>query len=184
MCNISEHTYKKIAARSYGGEVAKDLFYFWKQINKKFYGGELPTPLITFEIMPYGKCIGLTTADRGHIRLKKPPKGTRIVVDADVVAVLLHEVIHYARPYYEAQALAATTLEAVKGADKTSHNDLYWLTEINRIHLQATGEHLGANFNKVIQGKRVSLGSLRRDQVARWPYSINAQHTIYNYLLT
>ncbi len=174
----------RIAARSYGDQVAWDLFYYWRRINRKFYGGELPTPLITFEILPYGRCIGLTTADRGHIRLKKPAKGTALVVNADVVGVLLHEVIHYARPYCEAQALEQAVLKQVKGADITSHNSLYWLTEINRIHLQATGQELGANFNKVIQGRRVSLGSLQRDEVASWPLSIGAQHTILNYLRT
>lgn len=184
MSNISIQTYKDITARSYGVDTAYLLYDYWEIINIILYEGKLPPPLITFENMSYGNLLGICYSDYGHIRIKRPSHKIAPEINPDTISILLHENIHYAKPYliedYD------FTVIPPKGADITSHNCPYWISEINRIHKFIIGEELNANFSKMkrVEGvpMRVNLGDLTRIDVATYPYTNNRKNKIYAYL--
>jgi hypothetical protein len=189
---ISLTTYKRVISRCYGKEIAEPLYAYWQAINLLFYQGKLPPPLITFEIMPYGACVGLTTKSRGHIRLIRPMKKEALQINAYSIGILLHENIHYAEPYIVQKVLAAPLIKWTKGiGNETSHNSVYWINEVNRIHEQVTGVELGAGFQVVKRvgpkGKkklrRVNEGKIDRSQIASYPHSIKGtEEKIFHYL--
>jgi hypothetical protein len=184
MSNISIQTYKDITARSYGVDIANLLYDYWEIINNTLYEAILPPPLITFENMTYGKFLGVCYSDYGHIRIKRPSHEIAAQINPDTISTLLHENIHYAKPYLiEGYKFTVTR---PKGADITSHNCPYWISEINRIHKAITGEELNANFSKVkrVEGviTRVSLGDLERKEVACYPTKKRDKDLIYKYL--
>jgi hypothetical protein len=184
MCNISIQTYKDITARSYGVDTAYLLYDYWEIINSILYEGKLPPPLITFENMSYGKALAVCYADYGHIRIQRPSRKIAPEINPETVRLLLHENIHYAKPYLIEDY--NFTVIPPKGADITSHNCPYWISEINRIHKFIIGEELNANFSKVkrVEGviTRVSLGDLERKEIASYPTKKRDIDLIYKYL--
>jgi len=184
MCNISIQTYKDITARSYGVDTAYLLYDYWEIINSILYEGKLPPPLITFENMTYGKALAVCYSDYGHIRIKRPSHKIAPEINPDTISTLLHENIHYAKPYLIEDY--NFTVIPPKGADITSHNCPYWISEINRIHKFIIGEELNANFSKVkrVEGAvtRVSLGDLERKEVSCYPTKKRDIDLIYKYL--
>jgi len=184
MSNILIQTDKDIIARSYGIDIANLIYDYWEIINIILYEGKLPPPLITFENMTYGKALAVCYSDYGHIRIKRPSHKIAPEINPDTISILLHENIHYAKPYliddYD------FTVIPPKGADITSHNCPYWISEINRIHKFIIGEELNANFSKMkrVEGvpMRVNLGDLTRIEVATYPYTNNRKNKIYAYL--
>lgn len=184
MSNISIQTYKDITARSYGVDTAYLLYDYWEIINSILYEGKLPPPLITFENMTYGKFLAVCYSDRGHIRIKRPSHKIAPEINPDTISTLLHENIHYAKPYLIEDY--NFTVIPPKGADITSHNCPYWISEINRIHKFIIGEDLNANFSKVkrVEGviTRVSLGDLQRQEVSCYPTKKRDKDLIYKYL--
>ena len=184
MCNISIQTYKDITARSYGVDTAYLLYDYWEIINSILYEGKLPPPLITFENMSYGKALAVCYADYGHIRIQRPSRKIAPEINPETVRLLLHENIHYAKPYLMEDY--NFTVIPPKGADITSHNCPYWISEINRIHKFIIGEELNANFSKVkrVEGAvtRVSLGDLERKEISGYPTKKRDIDLIYKYL--
>lgn len=173
--------YKDIVHRCYG-DVGLSMYTYFEAINQEFYRGVLPPPLISFEIMPYGVCIGLTNPNSGHIKLKKSKKGTKQKVDPETIGVLLHETIHYARHYVG----DPETVE--KSYTASSHNCPYWINEVNRIHKKATGNNLGAALQKIKRSgkttKRVDTGSISLKDASRYPGSMgpDVEKAIFDYL--
>lgn len=187
MEDINIETYRAIAERCYGKEVATAIFDYWNTINKLAYGGELPPPLITFEIMPYGSAVGMSITTRGHIKIYKPGGEVTLSIDPQTVGILLHETIHYAQDYVGEMVEHTSPLVKPRGVEKSSHNSLYWITEINRIHRLTTWDELGADFVKMVRvdGKpqRKALGTLSRKELGTWPHSVpGAPEKIYQYL--
>lgn len=176
---IDIQTYIDIIARSYGEGPAVELYQYWNAINHSLYEGILQAPLITFEIMPYGACIGLTNKDRGHIKLKHPKKGQRLEITPRVIGVLLHETIHFAALYLD-------TGDYRRKSYETSHNQPFWISEINRIHKVITGEDLGAEMTKVtsVNGKsaRVNKGLIPLIGISAYPYSLKVVNQAAEYL--
>jgi hypothetical protein len=184
MCNISIQIYKDITARSYGVDTAYLLYDYWETINSVLYEGKLPPPLITFENMSYGKALAVCYSDYGHIRIKRPSNKIAPEINPKTISTLLHENIHYAKPYLIEDY--NFTVITPKGADITSHNCPYWISEINRIHRIIIGEELNANFSKMkrVNGvaMRVNLGDLTRIEVSCYPTKKRDINLIYKYL--
>ena len=168
----SRETFVEIATRAYGKDIALDMYDYFDMLNNRLYDGKLPYTLITFEILAYGRCIGLTNTSNGHIRIKKPPKGTPINFDGPTLGILLHEMIHYANNY-----VAINHDVHVSASMQSSHMNPYWIGEINRIHKIITGDDLNAGPEKMKRVgkkvKRVMTGSLTRDQISRYPMSLD-----------
>jgi hypothetical protein len=124
----------RIVAEGFYGERGRWAYEQFDRINRDYFGGALPTPLITFEITPHGKCLGQTSStDRPHIRLHPSvfggtevatPWGTPAEWLGELFAadVLIHECMHVSVRF---------RLGGAKGP--TSHNNPQWIGEVNRL---------------------------------------------------
>lgn len=102
-------------------------------LNAAYFDGRLPTPLILWELTPYGHCVGDTRAAlpamiRLHPQVRKfdTPQGVPGAVACDV---LLHELIHVAVLALHGEDCGCDR----RLATDSSHSDPCWLTEVTRI---------------------------------------------------
>lgn len=162
---------------------AYDLFDAY---NELFFNNELPTPLITCEILFYGHCLGLTDpSDVPHIKLhvaligrdgsfnRNAWGGTSNPTTATFV--FLHEMIHVAQRLPRLKELVGVT----------SHNATNWVSECNRLseplELPAvcrrfTSQRDGGKVKKLPDPNeptaKATLEGLKMDNVSRFPHGI------------
>lgn len=124
-----------------GGRRTEFFYDLFDELNRQFFSGGLPTPLILTEITPYGMCTG-DTATGGqllipHIRIHPAlcdRNGQAIATSKDtkwnewlyphvIHTTMLHEMIHVAQ-----------NLPTLRdGVGETSHNASNWVQEANRM---------------------------------------------------
>ena len=183
----------RLIARTYYGAKGTWLYDAFDVINESFYGGELPTPLITIEITPHSRCLAwCSNSDHRPPRIAIHPTlfglrekddpwqvpsawlGTRYVFDA-----LLHESMHASVHY---------RLGGWEDRGPTSHNNEPWIAEVNRIAPQLGFKNVAAaptlakrvpipgTRNKRGKPKtkvaKVNSGNVPFDSVARFPLGL------------
>lgn len=130
-------------AEHYYGAPGMIAYTVFDAINASFFGKELPWPLIIWGLTPHGRCLGLTTAVvSGPPLITLHPSLLRAGEKADpwnvdrswlgvrfTCDVLLHECIHLAVAY------RLKKLDEIRGRIPTwsSHNNPYWISEVNRV---------------------------------------------------
>jgi hypothetical protein len=125
----------RVVAGAHDGDYGVWSYQAFDYVNATFFGGALPTPLILWELTPWGGCLGLTRPStpplvRLHPGLlggagEEPPWGIprELLGFAYVLGVLLHECIH----------VRVDSLGGWRGQGPTSHNNARWIAEVNRI---------------------------------------------------
>jgi hypothetical protein len=187
--------YLEIAQRHYG-EIGTFAYRCFDHINKTFFKNALPTPLIVWHITAYGKCLGFTRAaylqptivlHPAILGKKSPHYGNRTTdtpfgIPAQLLGycyaydVILHETMHvyvcYVRNY--------------RGHE--SHNNQYWIDEVNRISKLLGFANINAGRYKTkrkpVPGKttktgkqqtatyKAQEGNLTRKEIASFPSSL------------
>jgi len=141
---ISIKTYKKIARRSFG-QLGEDIYDYWAVINKVFYDGKLKPLLITFEkVFSYGQAIG-TFSNHHHIRIKTK----NFQINSEIILILSHEVIHQSHDELLSDKQKAKIEGFGQKSEYNCHNNIYWISEIKRIHKQVFSEELDVELKKV-----------------------------------
>ena len=173
----------RAVAEYYYGAVGTFVYDAYEFINARYYGGDLPVPMIQVGITPFGHCLGLTKSRDGQPKIGLHPSaisprstdplifgysadslGIRFAYD-----VLLHELVH----------VAANYLYGVTDGD-SSHNNSTWIAEINRLSPLIGLDGVQAEMTKV---KRVSIpGETKTGKPATKPAKVNAGNTPLDYI--
>ena len=123
----------------FGGERSAFAYAAFEHINRSFFEGELPYPLIIWALTPHGRSLAYTLAERGqpplivlHLSLlgsdtAESPWGvpSEHLGPCFAYDVLLHECIHLSVKYRLGGG------EPDSGF--ASHNNAVWIGEVNRI---------------------------------------------------
>jgi hypothetical protein len=125
----------RLIAQMHDGERGVWSYQAFDYINATIFGGELPTPLILWELTPWGGCLGETMRSTPPIvRLHpgllggsgdEPPWGISrtLLGRAYALDVLLHESIH----------VRVNSMGGWGGRGQSSHDNDLWVAEVNRI---------------------------------------------------
>jgi hypothetical protein len=126
----------RLVAAQKDGPAGRWAYQAFDYINRTYFDGGLPTPLILWTITEYGACLGLTRPSTpAFIRLHPALLGARRTANPWGVPaahlgvrlafdVLLHECIH---------AAIDARWGGWAGRGPTSHNNELWIAEVNRI---------------------------------------------------
>ena len=124
-----------------GGRRTEFFYELFDELNRQFFGGGLPTPLILSEITPYGKCLGSTQTGGEltipYIRIHPAlcnRNGKAVATSKDtrwnewlyphvVYTTMLHEMVHVAQNLPHLR----------DGVGETGHNAINWVQEANRM---------------------------------------------------
>ena len=115
----------EVAALAHGPE-SLWLYESFDVINRTFFDGRVPFPVIQWNLTPYGHCVGQCRVKMNHIPvitihpilLNDPRHG-----EGSTIGTFIHEIIHVAQRFAEYQG--------TKG--DTSHNSTSWVSEVNRL---------------------------------------------------
>ena len=168
-----------------GGRRTEFFYELFAELNRQFFNDQLPTPLITTEITPYGKCLGLTLTGGEmkipHVRVHpaicdsagKCNKSAWSGVNPWTIHTLMvHEMTHISQKMPHLSD---------KGGE-TSHNAANWVEECNRMSeawdlpracrrwvVKRTGKSTARlpDYNEPTAD--AVLEGLRMDNVSRWP---------------
>lgn len=186
----------KLVAATYFGDQGAWLYEAFDAVNDKFFGGELPYPLITVEITPYSGCLAWCSSsdtrpprvaihptlfgvrERGEkVPWGVPPSwlGKRYAFDA-LVHECMHASVHYRLGGY---------------TGPSSHNNDAWISEVNRLaplmgfkNIEAGRQvpkrvPIPGEFSKTgrpaTRVQKVSLGNIPFTAAARFPTALR-QH--------
>lgn len=164
--------------------VGRKLYTWWDRFNREHFGRQMEPPGIQFGLTPHGSKLGLWRGSENVIVLHRSlikPSGNAWGFARDLEEhgggekfcrdVLLHEMVHqYIR----------SVRDVTKGSDKeggtSSHNNPWWVAEINRISPQI-GLDVTAS---VIRQKRVDGdvtwyvpdGHMTMEELSSWPHSV------------
>ena len=178
----------RLGAEYYHGKKGLWAYDVFDEINAKYFGGLLPTPMIQWALTPHGHCLGLTHSGGPplvtlHPSIMNPSGenpwgithswlGPRYAWD-----VLIHELIHVSQRYLHDG-----------GTGPTSHNNTVWVGELNRLIPLLGFPDLTAGMSRIVRvpipglftkrGKpktrpvRQSDGDLPHSVVARFPSAL------------
>jgi len=172
----------KEASTLFFGELGSWVYDTWDSHNEKYFNSELLPGVIVFGLTPHGHALGRYHGSMNMITLHKSlvePKSDAPWLIANLSKiyasdVLLHEMIHQAIYHKHGH----------DGHGISSHNNIYWVSEILRI-----SQLLGLSGVKVevVKQKRVKEagatgegkvtwfvpdGHLTRKQMSTWPHTI------------
>ena len=174
----------RAVAKHYYGALGTFAYDCYEWVNREFYGGDLPVPLIIVALTGWGGCVGYTrSADMRQPVIKLHPSTIAPAsrnawggIPAGVTyasEVLLHELVHVGVNYTRGW-----------GAGDSSHNNDGWISEINRISpLIGLGQ---INAGRVVakrvkeagekRGKvqKVPTGDLTQGDLAKWPHCLRS----------
>lgn len=147
----------RLVAASFYGNPGRWLYELYERLNEELFSGELPTALITIELTPHGKCLGLTGCGaRPRIKIHPscfdPSSVNPWNIDCGVLGwrfaadVMVHEMTHASVDY---------RCGGIRGP--TSHDCPNWRSEVERIAPLVGLKGFKASRNKV---ERVPTGKL------------------------
>lgn len=171
-----------------GGRRTQFFYELFDELNRQFFDNALPTPLITTEITPYGKCLGSTAAGGEmripHIRIhpamcdwqgKINPEAWKGGFQGNIYTLMIHEMTH------TAQRLP----HLIELTGETSHNAANWVQECNRMSeawelpkccrrwkMQRDGKKTARQPDMDEPTATVFLDDLTMDRVSRWPHGV------------
>lgn len=154
------------------GAIGAWMFDQWASINDHYFGGALETIALVWALTPHGSALGFFDGGIPRITLHPSlidPRSAdlwgmgRILGERQASDVLLHEMIH--------QAIFQAHGNSGKDEGTSSHNNAYWVSEVNRI-----SSLLGLNVKaQVVRQRRVVIstylddnGKERRITKPRW----------------
>ena len=114
---------------AYWGELADFAYWSYDILNPLCFGGRIRHPLFQFcRVMPYGACIGLSCTedlDRPVIEVFLSLWTRRDDRHLAVFGVIAHEMMHF--------DAVTHWREAGGGRMRTSHNNEFWLSGVERV---------------------------------------------------
>ena len=171
---ISAEEMEKLMLWSWGQEGVR-LARLWKALNDRHFEGVLtPLPIWLLKTFPYGRTIGLFTANMKkeslHIQIKLDPPEYR-------PSILFHEMIH--------QYLCET-------GQPTDHNTKAWCTQVMRLAKEVWNHDIWASPANPIKVNGTSTRiqkpaesgeeSIPRGDLSRFPLSLGLMLPAENYL--
>jgi hypothetical protein len=153
-------------ATHYHGEKGDFAYTAFRWVNRTLFGDQLPTTLIQWGLLPYGKCIGQTRSqdDRYPVVTLHPgiwQDGPRRTLDT-----ILHESIHVAMWY-------------LRGLEKghSSHDNPTWASECVRLApLVGLGPIQAAPTKRIMKDGKYTratpAGCISMDALSKFPYSL------------
>lgn len=175
-------------SRYYYGALGTFFYDAYTFINREYFGGDLPVPLLTVGITSYGACIGWTKANtERHPIIKLHPSTLAPANDGTwggarhglpvAYDVILHELTHVSVEYLVG-----------RGAGDTSHNCDGWISEINRLspligldgidagRTVAQRVPVDGEFTKtgkpLTRVAKVARGNVSQRLLGRWPHDL------------
>lgn len=188
----------RAVSRHYYGPLGTFAYDAYDHVNRSYYGGDLPVPMIQIGVTGYGACLGNTrTNDNAQPIIRLHPS---TIVPATArknekirpslfgyprsalglmfaYEVLLHELVHVAVDYLVG-----------RGRGDSSHNCEGWCSEVNRISPQigisdatamlTTVKRIPVEGSFTKTGKpetktaKVTGGNLNLGTISRWPHAM------------
>ena len=126
-----------VAAEIIHPRVGRWTYETWAELNENLWDGELPICGIQWGLTPHGSAHGLWSGSQNTITLHKSliePKGNAWGIahkmgERYAADVLLHEMMHQ----YIDVVLGVRDGGESESPSKSSHNNPYWVAEVNRI---------------------------------------------------
>jgi len=182
-------------AEAYWGERGKWIYRAFRAVNADYFGGRLPVPLIQWALTPHGSCLGRTQTEvlngrpivtlhpaiwgSGKLRTRELSSAWNGVPACRLYTldVLIHELVHVHINAVGGEGYA----EARKGRRITSHDNVWWPGEVERISpLLGLGEVVASQTKRARREGRMMRvpakeGAIAMTQLASWPCSLRSK---------